>query len=318
MRRFALEDIDQAIRALRATGGERAEAAPTVTGVLADVRAGGRRAARLTARFDGVELAAPLAVPGETLGTPWRRARTGAGRRADGGRRTREDHAPRRRGPGERACQGQTVGQEIRPLAAAGLLVPGGLANYPSSVLMTAIPAQVAGVASSSSARRRAGRLGPSGLAAACRCRRRPACTRRRRPAVAAMAYGDSVGAALRPDLGPGNATSPRPSARSIGEVAIDGLAAREVLIVADRRADLEWLAADLLAQAEHGAGRSGAVLSSTAALSDRLETEIGAPVGSGCSIDIDNVTMVDFGLKAAMKLVNFGPRMPLHWATGG
>ena len=75
MRRFALDDIDQALLALRATGVSSAEVRATVTGVLADVRRRGDAALRsLTARFDGVELAAPLAVPGETLWHALRRA----------------------------------------------------------------------------------------------------------------------------------------------------------------------------------------------------------------------------------------------------
>ena len=326
MRRFALDDIDQAILALRATGVSSTEVHATVTDVLADVRRRGDAALRaFTARFDGVELAASLAVPGETL---WHALETSSPELVDAlttaAANIREYHALEAPKPWRaQLAQGQTVGQEIMPVAAAGLYVPGGLANYPSSVLMTAIPAQVAGVASIvvCSPPRKDGSV-PPGVAAACALlgvdQVFPVGGAQ---AVAAMAYGTESVPRCDVIVGPGNAYVTEAKRQVMGAVAIDGLAGpSEVLIVADAAAEPEWLAADALAQAEHGAGAMGAVLSLDRDLSDRLETEIGR-LSERLQIDIDNVTIVDCpSLEAAMKLVNaFGPEhLELHVADPG
>jgi histidinol dehydrogenase len=324
MRRLALDDVDQTILALRATGISPAQVRDTVTAVLADVRARGDAALReCTARFDGVELAAPLAVPAETL----RRAlATSSPELVDALRaaaaNVREYHSREAPGPWRaQLAQGQTVGQEIMPLAVAGLYVPGGLANYPSSVLMTAIPAQVAGVGSIvvCSPPRKDGSV-PTGVAAACALlgiqRVFPVGGAQ---AVAAMAYGTQSLPRCDVIVGPGNAYVTEAKRQVMGEVAIDGLAGpSEVLIVADAGAEPEWLAADALAQAEHGAGAMGAVLSLDGQLSDRLEGEIGR-LSQRLQIGIDNVTIVDCpSLEAAMELVNaFGPEhLELHVAN--
>jgi histidinol dehydrogenase len=326
MRHFALDDIDQAILALRATGVSPTEVHATVTDVLAEVRRRGDAALRaFTSRFDGVELAVPLAVPGETL---WHALETSSPELVDAlstaAANIREYHALEAPKPWRaQLAQGQTVGQEIMPLATAGLYVPGGLANYPSSVLMTAIPAQVAGVASIvvCSPPRKDGSV-PPGVAAACALlgvdQVFPVGGAQ---AVAAMAYGTESVPRCDVIVGPGNAYVTEAKRQVMGAVAIDGLAGpSEVLIVADAAAEPEWLAADALAQAEHGAGAMGAVLSLDRDLSDRLETEIGR-LSERLHIDIDNVTIVDCpSLEAAMKLVNaFGPEhLELHVADPG
>src|SRR5450759_1791340 len=172
MRRFDLGSIDEALRALRAIGVSSQKVRTIVTDVLDDVRGRGDAALRdYTARFDGVELASPLAVSGETL----RRALESSSPElvdalSKAAVNVREYHLREAPKPWRtQLAQGQTVGQEIMPLAVAGLYVPGGLADYPSSVLMTAIPAQVAGVASISvcSPPRKDGSV-PPGVAAAC------------------------------------------------------------------------------------------------------------------------------------------------------
>jgi len=326
MRRFALDDIDQALLALRATGVSSTEVRATVTDVLADVRRRGDAALRaFTARFDGVELAAPLGVPGETL---WHALETSSPALVDAlttaAANIREYHSLEAPKPWRaQLAQGQTVGQEIMPLAAAGLYVPGGLANYPSSVLMTAIPAQVAGVASIvvCSPPRKDGSV-PPGVAAACALlgvdQVFPVGGAQ---AVAAMAYGTESVPRCDVIVGPGNAYVTEAKRQVMGDVAIDGLAGpSEVLIVADAHAEPEWLAADALAQAEHGAGAMGAVLSLDRALSDRLEREI-LRLSERLQIGIDNVTIVDCrSLEAAMELVNaFGPEhLELHVAEPG
>ena len=326
MRRFALDDIDQAVHALRATGISSTEVRTTVTDVLADVRARGDVALRdCTSRFDGVELASPLAVPAETLRHALESSSPelvdALSRAAANVREYHSREAPR---PWRaQLAQGQTVGQEIMPLAVAGLYVPGGLADYPSSVLMTAIPAQVAGVGSIvvCSPPRKDGSV-PPGVAAACALlgvdQVFPVGGAQ---AVAAMAYGTESVPRCDVIVGPGNAYVTEAKRQVMGEVAIDGLAGpSEVLIVADAGAAPKWLAADALAQAEHSAGAMGAVLSLDGELSDRLESEI-RRLSEQLQIGIDNVTIVDCrSLEAAIQLVNaFGPEhLELHVADPG
>ena len=326
MRRFDLDDIAQALHALRATGISSTEVRAIVTGVLEDVRSRGDAALRAsTARFDGVELAAPLAVPGETL----RRAlETSSPELVDAlskaAANVREYHsleAPK--AWRAQLAQGHTVGQEIMPVAVAGLYVPGGLANYPSSVLMTAIPAQVAAVGSIvvCSPPRNDGSV-PLGVAAACALlgvdQVFPVGGAQ---AIAAMADGTESVPRCDVIAGPGNAYVTEAKRQVMGQVAIDGLAGpSEVLIVADAGAEPKWLAADALAQAEHGAGAMGAVLSLDGELSDRLESEI-RRLSERLQIGIDNVSIVDCrSLEAAMELVNaFGPEhLELHVADPG
>ena len=326
MRRFDLGSIDEALRALRATGISSTEVRAVVTDVLEGVRGRGDAALRdYTARFDGVELASPLAVSAETL----RRALESSSpdlvdalsKAAENVREYHSREAPK--AWRAQLAQGQTVGQEIMPLAVAGLYVPGGLANYPSSVLMTAIPAQVAGVASIivCSPPRKDGSV-PPGVAAACALLGiEHVFPVGGAQAVAAMAYGTESLPRCDVIVGPGNAYVTEAKRQVMGEVAIDGLAGpSEVLIVADADAEPEWLAADALAQAEHGAGAMGAVLSLDGELSDRLEREI-LRLSERLEIGIDNVSIVDCrSMEAAMELVNaFGPEhLELHVAEPG
>lgn len=150
MRRLTLgADPAVVVAALRERAETAAAVARAVAEILADVRARGDEAVRAHAlRLDGLELPERYGLDPSELSAAWRAATpelraalklAAANIRAY---HTHERPEPWR----ETLAQGQVVGQEIVPLAVAGLYVPGGLANYPSSVLMTAIPAQVAGV----------------------------------------------------------------------------------------------------------------------------------------------------------------------------
>jgi histidinol dehydrogenase len=150
---------------------------------------------------------------------------------------------------------GSILGQEVRPLDRVGIYIPGGRAAYPSTVLMTAIPARVAGVREivlvtppSSD-----GAVDTTVLAAA----RVAGVTEGWRiggaQAVAALAYGTPTIRRVDKIVGPGNIYVALAKRRVFGEVGIDMVAGpSEVVVVADAAADPEWIAADLLAQAEH------------------------------------------------------------------
>jgi histidinol dehydrogenase len=151
-------------------------------------------------------------------------------------------------------ASGVRLGMRWRPLASAGLYVPGGTAAYPSSVLMNAIPARVAGV----------GRLvmvmptpdevlNPLAMAAAELAGIGEIYRVGGAQAVAALAYGTAAIAPVDKIVGPGNAYVAAAKRRVFGQVGIDMIAGpSEILVVADSSNDPAWIAADLLSQAEH------------------------------------------------------------------
>jgi histidinol dehydrogenase len=149
---------------------------------------------------------------------------------------------------------GSVLGQEIRPLDRVGVYVPGGRAAYPSTVLMTVVPARVAGVREIVLVTPAAGgRIEPVVLAAA----RLAGVTEGYRiggaQAIAALAYGTARIARVDKVVGPGNIYVALAKARVFGEVGIDMVAGpSEVVVVADATADPDCVASDMLAQAEH------------------------------------------------------------------
>jgi len=151
---------------------------------------------------------------------------------------------------------GVTLGNRWTPLHSAGLYVPGGLASYPSSVLMNAIPALVAGV------KRIAmvvpapqGQLNPAILAAADIAGITEIYKIGGAQAVAALAYGTVTIPKVDKIVGPGNAYVAQAKRELFGEVGIDMVAGpSEILVIADNLTPPEWIAADLLSQAEHDA----------------------------------------------------------------
>ena len=149
---------------------------------------------------------------------------------------------------------GATLGWRWTPVDAAGLYVPGGLASYPSSVLMNAIPAQVAGVKRLAiTAPTPGGRMNPLVVLAA---RLADVDTIYRIggvQAVAALAYGTETIAPVDKITGPGNAYVAEAKRQVFGQVGIDMIAGpSEIVVIADAHNDPEWIALDLLSQAEH------------------------------------------------------------------
>jgi histidinol dehydrogenase len=145
---------------------------------------------------------------------------------------------------------GIRLGLRVRPLARVGLYVPGGTARYPSSVLMTAIPAKVAGVAEVIMVTPGAS---PETLVAAQIAGVDRVFEIGGAQAIAALAYGTQTVPRVDKIVGPGNQWVAAAKRRVFGQVDIDSVAGpSEVLIIADETADPAWVAADLIAQAEH------------------------------------------------------------------
>ncbi len=165
---------------------------------------------------------------------------------------------------------GSILGQDVRPLDRVGIYVPGGRAAYPSTVLMTAVPARVAGVREIVlvTPPGRDGRVHPVILAAA----RIAGVTEGYRvggaQAVAALACGTATIRRVDKIVGPGNVYVALAKTRVFGEVGIDMMAGpSEVVVIADAGADPDWIAADLLAQAEHDPMARAVLVTDAAAL---------------------------------------------------
>jgi histidinol dehydrogenase len=174
------------------------------------------------------------------------------------------------------AC-GSRMGQEVRPLDRVGIYVPGGRAAYPSTVLMTAVPARVAGVREIVlvSPPSPDGSVNPAVLAAARIAGVTEAFCVGGAQAVAALAYGTETIRRVDKIVGPGNIYVALAKSRVFGDVGIDMLAGpSEVVVIADADADPAFVAADLLAQAEHDPMARSVLLTPSAALLDAVEQE--------------------------------------------
>lgn len=153
------------------------------------------------------------------------------------------------------AAPGRMVGQRRLPLKAVGIYVPGGTAAYPSSVLMTVLPARIAGVREIylCTPPDREGRVNSSILAAALEAGVTAVFKAGGAQAIAALAYGTETIPAVQKIVGPGNIYVTLAKREVFGKVGIDLLAGpSEILIVADKTANASYIAADLLSQAEH------------------------------------------------------------------
>jgi histidinol dehydrogenase len=168
---------------------------------------------------------------------------------------------------------GVRLGARWRPVSAVGIYVPGGLAAYPSSVLMNAIPARVAGVARVAMAVPTPdGQLNPLVLAAAKRAGVTEIYRMGGAQAIAALAYGTASVPAVDKIVGPGNAYVAAAKRRVFGTVGIDLIAGpSEILVVADGQNDPAWIAADLLSQCEHDTAAQAILITDDAAFADAV-----------------------------------------------
>jgi histidinol dehydrogenase len=193
---------------------------------------------------------------------------------------------------------GARLGWRWTPVASAGLYVPGGLASYPSSLLMNAIPARVAGVGRLVvCAPTPDGRANPLVLLAA---RLAGVATIYRiggAQAIAALAYGTETIAPVDKITGPGNAWVAAAKRRVFGRVGIDMIAGpSEVLVLADADNDPDWIALDLLAQAEHDASAQAILITDDAAFGARVARAVDRRLTTLERRDIAAASWRDFG----------------------
>jgi histidinol dehydrogenase len=172
---------------------------------------------------------------------------------------------------------GVRLANRWRPIAATGLYVPGGTAAYPSSVLMTAIPAKVAGVERLvMTVPAPGGVLNPLVLAAAELVGIDEVYRIGGAQAVAALAFGTATIAPVDKIVGPGNAYVAAAKRRVFGRVGIDMIAGpSEILVVADQRNDPQWIAADLMSQAEHDSAAQAILITNDPAFAAKVEAAV-------------------------------------------
>ncbi len=272
-----------------------------VAGILADVqRRGDEAVLEYTRRFDGLDASSVAQL--ELTQDDFRQAfdalpqaqRSALQAAAD---RVRSYHDAQKRAGGEswsyRDADGTLLGQKVTPLDRAGIYVPGGKAAYPSSLLMNAIPAHVAGVAEiimvvptpvrgsiatggQGGDGAAQGERNPLVLAAAYVAGVTRAFTIGGAQAVGALAYGTATVPKVDKITGPGNAYVASAKRRVFGQVGIDMIAGpSEILVLADGTTRPDWVAMDLFSQAEHDELAQSILLCPDAAYIDRVQAEI-------------------------------------------
>jgi histidinol dehydrogenase len=268
-------DPDFDARLARLLGDKRESAADVddaAAAIIADVRARGDAAVlELTAKFDRLTLTAETmrvsaaeiddamrAVPKDELA-----ALDLAAARIEAYHARQIPQDARWTDP-----SGAELGWRWTPVDAAGLYVPGGTASYPSSVLMNAIPARAAGV----------GRMNPLVLAAARIAGIEEIYRIGGAQAIAAMAHGTASIAPVDKITGPGNAFVAAAKRRVFGTVGIDMIAGpSEILIIADRDQNPDWIALDLLSQAEHDESAQSILITDDAGFADAVIAAVAA-----------------------------------------
>ncbi len=253
-----------------------------VTGILAAVSSRGDAALlEYTARFDGVSAASV----GDLEVSPGRQ-RDALSRIAPEHRDALEQAAGRIRDYHRHQLQeswsyldaaGNRLGQKITPLARAGIYVPGGKASYPSSVLMNALPARVAGVSEIVMVvPAPGGEINDLVLAAARIAEVDRVFTIGGAQAVAALAYGTETVPAVDKIVGPGNIYVATAKRQVFGTVGIDMVAGpSEILVIGDGSTDPDWVAMDLFSQAEHDENAQALLLSPDADYLDAVQSSI-------------------------------------------
>lgn len=201
-------------------------------------------------------------------------------------------------------ADGTVLGQQITPLDRAGLYVPGGKASYPSSVLMNAIPAKVAGVPEVVMVvPTPRGEINELVLAAACLAGVDRVFTVGGAQAVAALAYGTESVPRVDKIVGPGNIYVATAKRAVFGQVGIDMIAGpSEILVVCDGQTDPDWIAMDLFSQAEHDEDAQSILLSPDAAFLDAVEASLNRLIGE---LERDAIVRVSLENRAALIKVD-------------
>jgi histidinol dehydrogenase len=273
-----------------------------VYGIVEAVRTRGDAAlAEFTAKFDRVDLAkAGLRVTAAEIDAAAAQCKPEALAALKLARDRIEAYHLRQKPKDERFTDaiGVEMGSRWTAIEAVGLYVPGGTAAYPSSVLMNAVPAKVAGcerlvmVVPAPD-----GKLAPLVLAAAKLAGVNEVYRIGGAQAIAALAYGTASIAPVSKIVGPGNAYVAAAKRIVFGQVGIDMIAGpSEVLILADKTGNADWIAADLLAQAEHDASAQSILIADDIDLAVRVEMAVASQLKTLPRAEIAGASWRDFG----------------------
>lgn len=288
-------EVLQAMRARAAQAG--AEINRAAAAILEDVRENGYPAvAACSRKFDGAEPyeiaperleAACAACPPELLSALERAAANIRDYNEKLLLKSQEWRSP----------DGGVVGRIVRGLSRVGIYVPGGTAAYPSSVLMNAVPAKVAGVGEIIMVTPPTENLNDAVLAAAKIAGVNRVIAVGGAQAVAALTYGAGFIPRVDKLVGPGNAYVAAAKRMAYGQLDIDMVAGpSEVLVIADEKADPRLAAADLLSQAEHDKLASAVLLTTSRALAEAVDREIVRQTGYLTRSEIMEASLRDFG----------------------
>jgi histidinol dehydrogenase len=284
-KREVSEDVEQAVRA-----------------IIADVRANGDRAlVALSRKFDRIDLEqVGLRVPPGEIEAATQSCDKRALDALAVARDRIEAYHKRQKPADDRFTDalGVELGHRWSAIQAVGLYVPGGTAAYPSSVLMNAMPAKVAGVARIVMVVPAPdGKLNPLVLAGAKLAGVDEVYRVGGAQAVAALAYGTETIKPVAKIVGPGNAYVAAAKRVVFGTVGIDMIAGpSEVLILADKDSNPDWIAADLLAQAEHDAAAQSILMTDDASLADAVEKAVAAQLTTLPRAAVAGASWRDFG----------------------
>ena len=302
-----VRDVQQAEAELqrltrRTKSGQQKKVQDRVESILTAVRERGDAAlCEFTERFDGFR-PDPVAVPQQQLEQAWKDLPDNLRDALELAHRRISEFHQRQRPQDIRmeGAHGEQLGRRWRPVQRAGLYVPGGRAAYPSTVLMNAVPARVAGVdqvviCSPAGAD---GQVNPVVLAAAYLAGVHTVMRLGGAQAIAAMAFGTESVPRVDVISGPGNIYVTLAKQAVYGQVGIDSLAGpSEVLVIADHTAKPDQVAADLLAQAEHDPLASSVLITTSHQLADVIGATISEQLETHPRRDICEASLRDWGL---------------------
>jgi histidinol dehydrogenase len=310
-------DFEARFSAFLATKREvSVEVDDAVRAIIAKVRAGGDAAlAEYSLKFDGFDLAATgLAVSRADIEAAYALADKDSIEALRFARERIAAHHRRQRPADDRYVDpiGVELGSRWTAIEAVGLYVPGGTASYPSSVLMNAVPAMVAGVERVViTVPAPKGEINPLVLVAADLGGVSEIYRVGGAQAIAALAYGTRTIRPVAKIVGPGNAYVAAAKRQVFGTVGIDMIAGpSEVLVVADAGNDPDWIAADLLAQAEHDAVAQSILITDDENFGDAVEAAVERQLESLPRVETARASWRDFGSVIIVR--NFDAAVPL------
>jgi histidinol dehydrogenase len=296
-------DFAERFRALLATKREAAaDVEASVRAIIADVAARGDQAlVELTKKFDRVDVdRTGLRVTRDEIEAAYVQSDRRALDALSLARERIEAYHRRQKPADDRFTDalGVELGHRWTAIEAVGLYVPGGTAAYPSSVLMNAVPAKVAGVPRLVMVvPAPEGQLAPLVLAAAKLAGVDEIYRVGGAQAVAALAYGTDTIRPVAKVVGPGNAYVASAKRLVFGKVGIDMIAGpSEVLILADKTGHPDWIAADLLAQAEHDVSAQSILVTNDTALADAVEAAVATQLKTLPRASVAGASWRDFG----------------------